>query len=180
MKRTPIARHTQLQRATPTPGTVRAAFPARGAQSGHRPRAERIAGQKPPGNPIPTAVRRRVHDRDGMCCVRCGISVAHTARSIHHRQPRGAGGTRGPQAHRLSLLVLLCGTGTTGCHGWIESNRAEARALGWLISKFEPADPQTIPLRWSDLVDVEHPDELFLLDDGTRIHSTDIRDKETR
>lgn len=109
-----------------------------------------------------------------MCCRRCGISVVHAARSIHHRQPRGAGGTRGREAHRLSLLVLLCGSGTTGCHGWVESNRSEARELGWLISKFEPVDPQSIPLRWSDLADVEHPDELFLLDDGTTIHSNAI------
>lgn len=30
--------------------------------------------------------------------------------------------------------LLLCGTGTTGCHGWVESNRSEARAQGFLVS----------------------------------------------
>ncbi|WP_137160248.1 hypothetical protein [Blastococcus sp. CCUG 61487] len=72
------------------------------------------------------------------------------------------GGTRLASAHRLSLLVLVCGSGTTGCHGEIESRRSHARTLGWLISKFEPADPQTIPLHLDD------GRRVWLLDDGTK------------
>lgn len=115
-------------------------------------------------NPIPAAVREAVYERDAMRCQRCRRPVYQVgAWSVHHRQPRGMGGTR-HGAHRLSVLVLVCGTGTTGCHGWIESNRAAARELGWLISKFDPADPQTIPLRWPDV-----PTATCLLDDGTKL-----------
>ena len=101
-----------------------------------------------------------------MCCVRCGTHVGGDSegRSVHHRQPRGMGGTSLPGAHRLSLLVLLCGSASTGCHHWAESNRTEARAMGWLISKFEPSDPQTIPLRWADT-----DTTTCLLDDGQKI-----------
>jgi hypothetical protein len=40
-------------------------------------------------------------------------------------------------------------SGTTGCHGWVESNRDKARELGYLIQKIESA--QEIPFsrqRW--------------------------------
>ena len=48
--------------------------------------------------------------------------------SRHHRLPRSHGGTSD-----LSNLAYLCGTGTTGCHGFIEHNRREAYARGFLL-----------------------------------------------
>lgn len=169
MKRTELARGAGLTRTSSlAPGRVPPAERQENRDGRTRPRAERLAGRKPAGNPIPAAARAAVLERDGMACVRCGISVAHGPRSIHHRQPRGMGGTALAGAHAMSLLVLVCGTGTTGCHGWIESKRAEARDLGWLISKFEPADPQTVPLRWAA---TDH--RLWLLDDGTRTTACD-------
>ena len=53
--------------------------------------------------------------------------------SIHHRLPRGRGGSADTRTNTLSRLMLLCGDGARGCHGWIESNRAAARDAGWLI-----------------------------------------------
>jgi hypothetical protein len=155
----PLARSSSLTRATarkPRP-------PATGHGVGSRPRAERLAGARPAGrNDIPAAVRARVLERDGLRCLRCGASVAHGPRSVHHRQPRGMGGTSDPLVHRLSLLALVCGSGTTGCHGDIESWRARSRTLGWLISRFEPADPQTIPIY------LDSGDVVWLHDDGTK------------
>jgi hypothetical protein len=133
-------------------------------------------GRVPSG--VPPATRRAVRERDQDHCVRCGAQALTGPNSIHHRRPRGMGGTRDPRTHALSNLVLLCGSATTGCHGWIESNRAEAVALGWLISNFEVADPQDIPLRCGDPID-RH---VHLHDDGTKT-STDItfsRQQETR
>lgn len=43
------------------------------------------------------------------------------------------GGTTDPAINDPRNLVTLCGSGTTGCHGWVESQRDRARQLGWLI-----------------------------------------------
>jgi hypothetical protein len=32
-------------------------------------------------------------------------------------------------------LVLLCGSGTTGCHGWVEAHRAAATRAGFLVPR---------------------------------------------
>lgn len=71
--------------------------------------------------------------RAASCCEVCGLSVAQRFFSVHHRVARGMGGTRAGWANALSNLLLLCGSGTTGCHGEIESNRDRAYANGWLV-----------------------------------------------
>jgi hypothetical protein len=64
--------------------------------------------------------------------------------SLHHRKPRRAGGTTDPAVNRASNLMYVCGSGTTGCHGWIESNRREAYARGWLLGAHE--EPARTPV----------------------------------
>ena len=91
-----------------------------------------------------TAVRAVVMARAGNCCERCGIPIADQPASIHHRQARGMGGTKDPAANDVPHLALLCGTGTTGCHGHIESHRTQAKADGWIVPKWE--NPQTVPM----------------------------------
>ena len=54
------------------------------------------------------------------------------------------GGTKDPAANDVPNLALLCGTGTTGCHGHIESHRTQAKADGWIVPKWE--NPQTVPM----------------------------------
>jgi hypothetical protein len=63
--------------------------------------------------------------------------------SIHHRMPRGMGGTS-LDLNKTSNLVLLCGSGTSGCHGWIEHNRQEAREFGFLLNRNQ--DSTKIPI----------------------------------
>lgn len=87
-----------------------------------------------------TATRELVRWRDRDRCRRCGAPTWQ----IHHRQPRGMGGTRDPRVNSPANLVLLCGTGVTGCHGWVESHRALAREQGWLVSQW--ADPVDVPI----------------------------------
>lgn len=83
-----------------------------------------------------------VLERDQHSCVLCGVNL-HGQRgrdwSIQHRDPRGMGGTRRPEVNRPSSLVALCGSGTTGCHGWAEVRRREAEALGLLLRGNEQA-----------------------------------------
>ena len=68
--------------------------------------------------------------------------------SIHHRMPRKAGGTRDARLNTLSRLMLVCGTGTTGCHHWIEQHRIIGRDRGWLIPRLvaETVDSTTVPM----------------------------------
>lgn len=83
--------------------------------------------------------RRLVYDRDAGC-VRCGTTQGLT---VHHRLPRGRGGPDSPDN-----LLSACGSGTTGCHGWIESHRAEAYISGWLVrTGFAPSH---VGVRYTD------------------------------
>lgn len=65
--------------------------------------------------------------------------------SRHHRTPRGMGGTRDPEVHALDRLLLVCGDGVTGCHGWIESHRWQAEERGLLVPA--GADPALTPVQ---------------------------------
>lgn len=53
--------------------------------------------------------------------------------SRHHRQGRRLGD------HGAANLVLLCGSGTTGCHGWAHANPRAARELGLIVSAYADA-----------------------------------------
>lgn len=46
--------------------------------------------------------------------------------------------------NKTSNLVLLCGSGVSGCHGWVESHRNEAREFGYLIARGQ--DTKKIPI----------------------------------
>ena len=65
---------------------------------------------------------------------------------MHHRRPRGAGGTKRLDVHSLAVLVLVHGHGTIGCHWQIEDRRTEAEARGFLISMHSDVRPEDVPL----------------------------------
>ena len=101
--------------------------------------------------------RALILDRDGGKCFRCGRTVVWwptgesrrpeivCAYSIHHRRPRGMGGSKDPISDHPANGLTLCGTGTTGCHGWVESHRSAALADGYLLE--HPQDPRSAPIR---------------------------------
>ena len=74
-------------------------------------------------------IRAAVLGRDGYQCVRCGKSCIYD-HSIHHRIL----GNR--RDMRASNLITLCGSGTTGCHGWVHSHPQASMEAGWIVSKF--------------------------------------------
>lgn len=65
------------------------------------------------------------------------------------------------ETHTPERLMLTCGTGVSGCHGRIESNRAEAYANGWLVRR--PTDPADVPV-------VLHIGPVLLTRDGGYLH----------
>lgn len=138
LRRTALQRKSQLRR-TPLPrGTV---------VLGRRAVAASTRRPRPTG---PTQdVRMIIINRADTCCERCGIRLASAMQralgySIHHRRPRGMGGTSRTDANSPANLLLLCGSGTTGCHGWVEANREAALEQGFLVRQGD--DPAAVPV----------------------------------
>lgn len=92
-------------------------------------------------------VDRRANGR----CERCGRATA--VANHHHRMLRSQGGYDLP-----SNLVRLCGSGTTGCHGWIHGNPAAATATGYIVRR--GGTPSRVRLEHSRYA------EVYLGDDG--------------
>lgn len=90
------------------------------------------------GDFTPALVRRLFFERDGEACFLCRRGLRWEDRgqgwSAHHRKPRGKGGTSNTSIGSAANCLILCGSGTTGCHGWAEHFRAKAIAAGILIS----------------------------------------------
>jgi hypothetical protein len=148
----------------------------------------------------------RCEARTTSCMARNG-ELRHLTRqqvSIHHRKARNMGGTHDPACNSLANLVLICGSGTTGCHGRIEGNlngdRDWGYNTGWLVRHSTPGrptpatDPAQVPLLlpcglWIrlDPLHPERPTELgyepftdwetgrHSLDSGARLSVTNVQ-----
>lgn len=87
--------------------------------------------------------------RCAAACEICGRGLRRSARgwgwSAHHRLPRGQGGSGDARLGLASNGLVLCGSGTTGCHGRVERNRSSSIDLGWLV----PAggEPGSVPVK---------------------------------
>jgi len=113
----------------------------KGQGKGGKPRRKPAKGSKG----VSKEVRAQVLSRAAYKCERCGIPLSQGFYySLHHRTPRGMGGTKAERLNLPSNLVAICGSGTTGCHGFIESNRVMADDEGWLVSRYE--ESAEIPL----------------------------------
>lgn len=89
-------------------------------------------------------VRRLVLKRDGYRCVACGREVdgVWSGFSLHHRHLRSHpyAGLHGP-----ANLIVLCGSGTTGCHGEAHANPLLARRMGWIVPMWDE-HPELVPV----------------------------------
>lgn len=82
-------------------------------------------------------------------CIAPGGSILGMQReqvSVQHRRAQGMGGTALTATNDLANLLLLCGTGNTGCHGWVENDeRGEAKRRGlWVGHEYRDGAP--VPL----------------------------------
>lgn len=147
MKRTPLARRAALE-AKENKLARRTPLQARQPLTTARDMVKGQAKPRPPRNTGPTAVTRKaVFARASNSCERCGKAITG-AYSIHHRKPRGMGGTKDPAANSPSNLVLLCGSATTpdGCHTSVEKFRQAAINTGWIVTR--TADPAKVPIKF--------------------------------
>lgn len=163
LRRVPLDRGTVgLTRRTPL--VAKKPMP----RAGKRRTAMKAQARPKDTGPSP-ATRRVVLDRAGGCCELCGRLLHDgttwiAAHSVHHRRPRGAGGSTAADTNTAPNLLLLCGSATTadGCHAHVEAHRAEAIAFGWLVPQGH--DPSAV------VVHVLHGGSLspvLLVQDGT-------------
>jgi len=109
---------------------------------------------------VQDAARSIVRTRDGHQCQMCGRSIVDFPSNIHHRINKGNGGSA--QYERPSLLIRLCGSGTTYCHGWVTGHPKLAEDTGWLLPRNNPdIDPEQEPIQLFE-------GWFLLLDDGSR------------
>lgn len=105
---------------------------------------------------MPIRAKQRVALRERaqhMCEVRIpGICQSHGT-NAHHRKNASQGGT-----DELSNLLLCCGSGTTGCHGWITEHPGESKRRGWSV--WRSNEPSLTPVvyrgAWARLDDTGH------------------------
>lgn len=90
-------------------------------------------------------VRLLCFTRANFQCERCYGTENAPGFSLHHRRPRMMGGSFDARLHQPAWLILLCGSGVTGCHGWVESNRNLSRELGFLLYGID--DGQKVPFQ---------------------------------
>ena len=90
---------------------------------------------------FPTRVRNLINKRAQHRCEICGIRKRDM--QIHHRKPRGMGGTSDERVNEPSNGLLLCAS----CHGFVESSRGDAYRMGWLV-RGEGLPPLVPARRW--------------------------------
>lgn len=73
-------------------------------------------------------------ERDEQRCFRCGrvLTANWPGYSCHHRQSRSVG------PDTLDNRIMLCGSGTTGCHAYVHKHGKESRDNGWIVSRHSP------------------------------------------
>ena len=99
---------------------------------------------------MPQATVNAVQVRSQARCERCGKSDS-LRWSLHHRKPRGMGGSRDPLINSPANVILLCGSGTEGCHGWVESNREQSYELGLLVHRMDDPEEMPVTLRYGEV-----------------------------
>lgn len=93
------------------------------------------------------AARAAILERSMGRCAGCGTTTGLT---IQHRRARRMGGTSNTAIGHPANGIALCGSGTTGCHGWTEAHPTAAALLGW---RLEPGDDPTDVPYWDHVWD---------------------------
>ncbi|GAA4221414.1 hypothetical protein FHR32_005075 [Streptosporangium album] len=143
-----MKRGNGLQRTTPLMAKKPMAR-GKGLKAGAATPTRKAPAKKAPRNTGPTpAVRQAVRDRDLDTCIVCGVVVSGRPASIHHRRNRGMGGSSDPRINDVTNLLVVCGDGTSGCHGMLTDRpwELDAEKHGWIIGRNSIADPALVPV----------------------------------
>ena len=141
-RRTPLTSAAALPRS-PLPRSTRPVQPP--VASPAKPRAPRLATgpQRAATEWTEDRARPVVLGRNGGVCEWCNM---RRATNYAHRLRRSQGGRWNPAG-----ATALCGSGTTGCHGWATAHPLLARAAGLEVASHE--DPLSVPVfLWHEYV----------------------------
>lgn len=98
---------------------------------------------------------RFVEHRDRYRCVRCGKPLENQPASHHHRKLRSQSAGASDK-HAAYNLICLCGSGTTGCHGWVHAHPAKAYEMGLMVHAWQ--DPRDVPVHtWRGIRYLDQP-----------------------
>jgi hypothetical protein len=92
------------------------------------------------GDQIPKANRQIVQGRAFGRCERC--LKATLCGHLHHRRPKGLGGSKAPDRHDVSNLVYLCPED----HQWAHGNPMAAAAAGFIVPRSSGNSPLQVPI----------------------------------
>lgn len=85
---------------------------------------------------VPQDIRDLCLQRAGFRCEKCHGSLEQWfGYSLQHRIARGMGGSKDERLSGPANLIVLCGSGTTGCHGLVESQRRLSIELGYAMHR---------------------------------------------
>jgi 5-methylcytosine-specific restriction protein A len=129
---------------------------------------------------VPRATRELVLARDAFGCVSCGRHVGGmTDYSVHHRIPRGMGGSTDERLNRPSNLILSVRQRHHRLSRLVESRRNDARTWGYLLYRL--SEPSAVAvytyLGWTMYHDdgsVAHPPPPNVSDDKIRELARDV------
>jgi len=99
---------------------------------------------------FPKPVRDMIMARSQGHCEICGMAAPE---QIHHRRPRGAGGSKADDTNQAANGLAIC----SPCHAIVESRREFAFDRGWLVRQGH--SPVNVPV-------VFHGSWALLTDDG--------------
>ncbi len=164
LRRTELKRGKGLKRRKRLPQMSANKRAKLAAQGIHNPSSTLVSVETPASTGFDAATVDAILERDGWSCVRGGSALwGERGRdwSIQHRRARGIGGTDRPDTNAPQNGIALCGSGTTGCHGWVEAHPIEAEAAGWRVP--QGGDPLKFPVKHA-----LHGDGTFLHSNGSR------------
>lgn len=89
---------------------------------------------------IPKANRQIVQGRAFGRCERC--LAVELCGDLHHRRPKGLGGSKAVDRHDVANLVHLC----RSCHRWAHGNPTAAAAAGFLVPRSSGQHFTAVPI----------------------------------
>lgn len=90
--------------------------------------------------------RRIVWERCGGQCEITGVELDYDTFDLHHRRPKGMGGTRRADRDAVECLLALHPTIHNGARHSVHQNPRWSRPLGYLVSKHVDF-PGMVPVR---------------------------------